>query len=72
MSQRLAFLMGGVVAVLVTLAGCMDEPTGYDPYAGGGGASSRCRPDPDDPKPPGRTAIQDREWEDPNDDGRPT
>jgi hypothetical protein len=65
-----------VVAVVLVVAACETDPASFGTQYGGGastGAPTRCRVDPDDPQQqPGAQALRDREWEDPNDDGRPT
>jgi hypothetical protein len=61
-----------VVAVVLVVAACETDPASFGTQYSGG-ATTRCRVDPDDPQPqPGAQALREREWEDPNDDGRPT
>src|SRR5688572_647008 len=67
--SRLSRLAGRLL--LGASAACDTPPSTFD-SSYGGGATTRCRPDPDDPQVPGTTALKDREWEDPSDDGRPT
>jgi hypothetical protein len=71
MGSRTTLSMLAGLLLVGANAACDTDPSMFD-SSYGGGASTRCRPDPDDPQVPGSTGLKDREWEDPNDDGRPT
>jgi hypothetical protein len=65
------WLRCSIVLAVVVGAACGNDGSWFGaPYDSD--PNPRCRLDPDDLEMPALRAVRDREWEDPNDDGRPT